>query len=191
MEQETGQWLECKVDKDYEIWSEYPYPLRRKNSKRICKEWINNRDYVCCWISGKHWLKHRILAIQFLPNPNSFSQVDHINHDRSDNRIENLRWTSQQDNMRNKSGHMGYRYVFLEELPPTTQLLESYNEHEFDNLFVDYIQHKLYVFNGIVYRELIPCTDRGSICYWTYDTDHKWCHISHNKLFTNEEEEED
>ena len=30
-------WVECKVDPDYEISTEYPYQIRKKSNKRIVK----------------------------------------------------------------------------------------------------------------------------------------------------------
>lgn len=41
---------------------------------------------------------HRLVAKAFIPNPNNYEQVDHINSNRQDNRVANLRWISRQDN---------------------------------------------------------------------------------------------
>lgn len=41
---------------------------------------------------------HRIIAITFLPNPTNLPIVNHINHRRNDNRVENLEWVSHKQN---------------------------------------------------------------------------------------------
>jgi hypothetical protein len=45
---------------------------------------------------------HRLLALAFIPREDGKDYVDHINRDKTDNRIENLRWTTQTDNCLNR-----------------------------------------------------------------------------------------
>lgn len=43
---------------------------------------------------------HRLVANAFLPNPNKYKEVNHINENTKDNRVENLEWCEQSDNMK-------------------------------------------------------------------------------------------
>lgn len=44
---------------------------------------------------------HRLLATTFIPNPNNYPQVDHIDGNRSNNVIDNLRWVDESTNQTN------------------------------------------------------------------------------------------
>lgn len=43
---------------------------------------------------------HRVIAETFIPNPNGLPCVDHIDADRHNNRVDNLRWVTQRENVR-------------------------------------------------------------------------------------------
>lgn len=45
---------------------------------------------------------HRLLAIQYIPNPNNFPEVDHIDRNTINNSIDNLRWCDRVTNANNK-----------------------------------------------------------------------------------------
>lgn len=45
---------------------------------------------------------HRLVAISFIPNPSGKPYVDHINTDRLDNRVDNLRWVTPLENTQNE-----------------------------------------------------------------------------------------
>ena len=63
------------------------------------------------------YLVHRLVGIHYIPNPENKKEVDHINRDKTDNRIENLRWVNRSENQQNtgmnsnnKSGHKNISY---------------------------------------------------------------------------------
>lgn len=49
----------------------------------------------------KRYTIHKLVCLAFLPNPDNKPCIDHINTDRTDNRVENLRWCTYKENMNN------------------------------------------------------------------------------------------
>lgn len=75
------------------------------SNEQILKQKTNPNGYmyVSLWKNNKEsqLRVHRLVAEAFIPNPDNKVQVDHINCNRIDNRVENLRWCTRSENMRN------------------------------------------------------------------------------------------
>lgn len=77
--------------------------VRRKGRKILRPLFTKNTGYymVCLYneFGNKRVLIHRLVADAFLPNPNNYPVVNHINEDKTDNRVENLEWCTQSYNI--------------------------------------------------------------------------------------------
>ena len=64
----------------------------------------NGKGYLITnlMINGKRVCKaiHRILAEAFIPNPENLSDVDHIDGNRQNNNLDNLRWVTHGNNIK-------------------------------------------------------------------------------------------
>ena len=75
---------------------------RTKEAKilRLCK---NKDGYLCVHLhkNGKGYAKkvHRLVTAAFIPNPEGKTEVNHIDGNKTNNRVENLEWATHSENM--------------------------------------------------------------------------------------------
>ena len=102
----TEEWREVKNNPRYEVSSFGNVRSKARGDVKIDKK---RYCYASIYYEGKlkRCLVHRLVAEVFIDNPNDKATIDHINGDRYNNRVENLRWASQQENLWNKD-YKGY-----------------------------------------------------------------------------------
>lgn len=99
----------CKKYNTYDLSNEYGIGYTSKGEKFLFDLedyekiknycwYINNTNYVCSHINKKNIMLHRIIL-----NPPKDMFIDHINHQKADNRKENLRICTMQENNINRS----------------------------------------------------------------------------------------
>jgi len=98
------------------------YSKKRKGSKGGFMKYNKTGGYLYIGLfNGEKQITkyiHRLIAEHYIPNHENKKEVDHINRDALDNRIENLRWVSPQENCENRglrndntSGHTNIHWV--------------------------------------------------------------------------------
>ena len=72
----------------------------------------NNKGYACLslYCKGKtyHPTLHRLVALNFIPNPNNLPQVNHIDCNKENNNSSNLEWCNQNYNYKEGMKHFLY-----------------------------------------------------------------------------------
>lgn len=68
----------------------------------ILKQNINGSDYLSIRIENKTKLVHRLVLTAFEGCPDENLLVDHIDTNRQNNKLENLRWVTHRENMNNE-----------------------------------------------------------------------------------------
>ena len=93
-------WKIMKEHKNYEVSN--CGKVKNKKTGRILKTTKNNKGYerFIVYINKKPsiFYMHRVVANNFIDNPNNYEQINHKNEDKLDNRVENLEWCNNKYN---------------------------------------------------------------------------------------------
>lgn len=99
-----------------------------KYKNDLLKQQINHKGYNTVYLKdgtkSKTIFVHRIVSEVFLPNPNKYPQVNHIDGNKLNNNVDNLEWCSNEYNMKH-SWDIGLREPVHGEEVGTSILKES------------------------------------------------------------------
>lgn len=75
----------------------------KKGKLKIMKPFKAARGYIIIDLSingnrKSHYL-HRLMALHFIENPNNYPDVNHIDHDKTNNNLSNLEWVNTRENV--------------------------------------------------------------------------------------------
>lgn len=118
------EWKDIEGYPDYMVSNLGRVKSLKFGKGKILKPQTLNNGYLIIGLSqnGKRtpFLIHRLVAEAFIPNLDNKHCIDHINTIRTDNRVENLRWCTQKENLNNpitkiyiserQKGEKGYWY---------------------------------------------------------------------------------
>lgn len=125
---------------------------------------------------------HNLLARSWLPNPDKLLFVDHIDRNKYNNSVDNLRWASREDNARNTKNtiyidYKGERRLFIEMVEELSTEL-GINKHTITTYFFSKLKegqsfdeilerYRRFLETGVSEREYTPdIIKRG---YWKID----------------------
>jgi len=97
------------ITRDGRIWS-YPKPCSSINGiwlkqSKITTKRIIKKDYQAWTVllykdnKAKRFLSHRLVGLTYIPNPDNLPQINHKDGNPLNNRVSNLEWATQIQNM--------------------------------------------------------------------------------------------
>jgi hypothetical protein len=86
-----------------------------RRGTKILNGYTRPDGYKTIRIGGQNCYFHRLVALCFIPNPNNFTEVDHIDLNPSNNNVENLRWADRSIQSKNRKTHTttGKKYIVM------------------------------------------------------------------------------
>lgn len=141
----TSELFLTSISYDGEKWELLPYPnnnyaissmgrvvsfsRKKPNLLSIVIQENKGKQYAYVCINCKKVRVHRLVASAFLPNPNGYNEIDHINNIPYDNRVSNLKWCTHKDNANNPLSKEVQRQYRLEH-PCNVDPSVFFNRHE-------------------------------------------------------------
>lgn len=96
---------------DYSITDEGQVISYKYKQPRIMKTWYQKSGYenikLCKQNVTYHFLIHRLVAEAFIPNPSNLPEINHIDGNPKNNKLENLEWANRKENLQQSYKTLG------------------------------------------------------------------------------------
>ena len=138
----------------YQI-SNYGRIKSKKNNKILSLKDSNNWYLTeSFYIEGKRITlrPHRLVAMAFIPNPDNLPEVDHLDFNKQNCRIDNLRWVSRKENIKHNIENNKFFYV------------SKYNKNRINKKFGRIIQYDLQMNKLGVYNNTAEASRQTGVC---------------------------
>lgn len=150
-------------DKTLQIYS---FKQKKYEHGKLLKGHYDNDGYIyfSFFVNGKvkQIFYHHIIVKMFIKSdydPKK-EQIDHVNHDKNDNSIENLSVVSRSDNKRNQSSYKGKLFNYVDSIGNSLVINEEcgiYYSLDYDRFF-------MYIHQSDKFKELHECISNGYPC---------------------------
>ena len=186
-------WEVLKFDSQYEISTvfndEYKYPIRKIGRPKYITE-FEDGGYIRTSISGKNQFKHRLIALQWIENdePEAKTQIDHIDRNKFNNHLSNLRWVTPSENGKNKDKVVKQKYEYVNELPENTIQIRNIFDLELDRHYYDIDNEQLYLetkWTRKRYKIIKPHVVKNTLTVTLIDVDGNSKNRSYNKIINH------
>jgi hypothetical protein len=112
-------WENIDVSEKYYKYDNYAVSnlgrIKNTNTGRLMKTYIHPMGYEKITLNKNGIPQlisvHQLVASVFIENPNRFTEVDHMDHNPSNNNVSNLRWVSHSQNCGNRRKQTGKAYT--------------------------------------------------------------------------------
>ena len=78
---------------------------------RVCSQTLSDKGYLTVGLCRDNRIKrvyvHKLVAIAFVDNPNNLTEINHIDENPLNNRVDNLEWCTQSENEQHSHSILG------------------------------------------------------------------------------------